>query len=277
MKKGKMEKIIASAIICTVLLTAPGQETFAAPKTESADTDSFPGSVREEALEEQIMAYFDAISEGDLEKAKELRGTEDRQRELHDAILKENGLEGYENICIVIYPVGENRVVFISSGMKTPVSGKTLAGLETWIAEKGSEGGWMIHMSEEKQEQLKDVDMEQVSEYAESDNMRSWMAETDRSFWETLETDPALENWLADVVEDMTDEMYWNGIYYEVDENDTDHEAAEYIVKRGDCLWRIAENELGGGILWTDLYTRNKAVIGDDPDLILPGMELELF
>ena len=47
-----------------------------------------------------------------------------------------------------------------------------------------------------------------------------------------------------------------------------------YTVKRGDCLWRIAEEFLGDGQKYEKIYLRNKEVIGDDPGLILPGMDL---
>ncbi|MDJ0792527.1 MAG: LysM domain-containing protein [Acidimicrobiia bacterium] len=59
-----------------------------------------------------------------------------------------------------------------------------------------------------------------------------------------------------------------------------------YEVQRGDCLWSIAKAILaergpepqGGDIaeLWKAIYRANRDVIGDDPDLILPGQILEL-
>jgi hypothetical protein len=47
----------------------------------------------------------------------------------------------------------------------------------------------------------------------------------------------------------------------------------DYTVRVGDTLSRIAERH---GNSWQELYTRNKAVIGGDPDLIVPGQRLEL-
>lgn len=47
----------------------------------------------------------------------------------------------------------------------------------------------------------------------------------------------------------------------------------KHRVRSGDSLSEIAERQhLHGG--WPSLYERNKDVIGDDPDLILPGQEL---
>ncbi|MFE6666369.1 peptidoglycan DD-metalloendopeptidase family protein [Streptomyces sp. NPDC057697] len=48
-----------------------------------------------------------------------------------------------------------------------------------------------------------------------------------------------------------------------------------YTVARGDSLSAIAQSErLRGG--WQHLYAQNREVVGDDPDLILPGQRLSL-
>ncbi|MFJ2419416.1 transglycosylase family protein [Streptomyces brevispora] len=48
-----------------------------------------------------------------------------------------------------------------------------------------------------------------------------------------------------------------------------------YTVRPGDNLWAIADaQKLPGG--WTELYEANKAEVGSDPDLILPGQSLDL-
>ncbi|MFB6816029.1 transglycosylase family protein [Streptomyces sp. NPDC056347] len=48
-----------------------------------------------------------------------------------------------------------------------------------------------------------------------------------------------------------------------------------YTVRPGDSLWTIADaQKVPGG--WPALYEANKAVVGSDPDLILPGQSLEI-
>lgn len=57
-----------------------------------------------------------------------------------------------------------------------------------------------------------------------------------------------------------------------------DVDEASYTVRRGDCLWHIAERHLGSGATsaeitaeWHRWYQANRDVIGDNPDLILVG------
>lgn len=57
-----------------------------------------------------------------------------------------------------------------------------------------------------------------------------------------------------------------------------DVDEASYTVRRGDCLWHIAERHLDTGATsaeitaeWHRWYQANRDVIGDDPDLILVG------
>ncbi|MHB9862798.1 transglycosylase family protein [Streptomyces sp. YIM S03343] len=47
----------------------------------------------------------------------------------------------------------------------------------------------------------------------------------------------------------------------------------DYTVRKGDTLSAIAARH---GTTWQRLYAANKAVIGGDPDLIVPGQQLEL-
>ena len=49
-----------------------------------------------------------------------------------------------------------------------------------------------------------------------------------------------------------------------------------YTIKRGDTLWGIAKNYYGSGIQYKKIYNANKKVIGNDPNLILPGTKIEI-
>lgn len=62
----------------------------------------------------------------------------------------------------------------------------------------------------------------------------------------------------------------------------SDRQPQTVVVRRGDTLWSIAAGALGNdpsiaaiARRWPDWYAANRAVIGDDPDLLLPGTVLE--
>jgi nucleoid-associated protein YgaU len=68
---------------------------------------------------------------------------------------------------------------------------------------------------------------------------------------------------------------------------ETDLRGHTCVVRTGDSLWRIAERTLadrGNGMVtsadiaqfWPVIYEANRALIGDDPNLILPGQTLEI-
>jgi LysM repeat protein len=49
---------------------------------------------------------------------------------------------------------------------------------------------------------------------------------------------------------------------------------SSYTVASGDSLWKIAAKQLGSGDRWNELYEKNKATIGANPNLIKPGQVL---
>ena len=65
------------------------------------------------------------------------------------------------------------------------------------------------------------------------------------------------------------------------------HREATYEVRKGDSLWCIAAREIEArtgqrpssaeiAVFWPRIYSANRAVIGDDPNLILPGQWLTI-
>ena len=52
--------------------------------------------------------------------------------------------------------------------------------------------------------------------------------------------------------------------------------AKTYTVAPGDTLWAIAKKQLGAGNRWPEIYEKNRATIGDNPDRIKPGQVLTI-
>lgn len=50
----------------------------------------------------------------------------------------------------------------------------------------------------------------------------------------------------------------------------------QYIVERGDCLWRVAgqANQYGNPYEWVKIYSASRDIVGDDPNLIFPDQAL---
>ena len=49
-----------------------------------------------------------------------------------------------------------------------------------------------------------------------------------------------------------------------------------YVVQSGDSLSKIAKEAYGSGARWTEIYEANKALIGDNPNMIHPGQTLRI-
>ncbi|MEK6226604.1 MAG: LysM peptidoglycan-binding domain-containing protein [Chloroflexota bacterium] len=67
-----------------------------------------------------------------------------------------------------------------------------------------------------------------------------------------------------------------NESHREYPKNETEAKTKTYTVDSGDNLSAIAKQELGDANRWREIYELNKDVIGNNPDLIQPGMELKL-
>lgn len=57
---------------------------------------------------------------------------------------------------------------------------------------------------------------------------------------------------------------------------DSTNAATQYVVQKGDNLWNIAKDHLGGGAKWQEIYQLNQNLIGQNPELIYPGTTLQL-
>jgi nucleoid-associated protein YgaU len=51
---------------------------------------------------------------------------------------------------------------------------------------------------------------------------------------------------------------------------------ATYFTSAGDTLWHVAEVMYGDGSRWPEIYEADKKLIGNDPDKLGVGLELNI-
>ena len=98
-----------------------------------------------------------------------------------------------------------------------------------------------------------------------------WINEINRAYEEALKDSPETVEWIDEVREKLGKELS-----EELAKELEMQERHYYTVKKGDSLWRIAGELLGDGTEWKKLYEENRELIGENPDLILPGTELAI-
>lgn len=269
--------LCASVILCLF-----GQTVIYAGTKES--------SAKEEATA-CVEAYFEALSKGDIETANECFNGEDEQwRTQRLSLMKECGMEEYDELEIEGYPVGdgEEEWIFVVT-YELRISGieEGLPGFEMLRAYR-EDGSWFLNWtftmdgeleaiweSTGIEEKVDACDEKYAKVLAENEELAAWVEELQNAMSadisETLSEESAMEaeNESEKLSAEKTD-------VDDASEEQDIHEADSYVVEPGDSLWSIAGEQLGDGTRWIELYDANRQVIGDNPNLILPGMELHL-
>lgn len=227
----------------------------------------------QEEAEECVRDYYEALSEGDVQKANEpFDDQDDNWRVETIRAMKECGMEKYDVLQIDGYPVGdeESEWLFVvtyeiwADGIETGMPGLTI------MRARRADGGWVLDWNMTIEGELEEI--------WEKENIRDKVLEWDQKYADAAAKDEKIGEWVQRV-SDVTLENI-----LEQESSDIDDESGEqeeqasggqvYRVKPGDCLWKIAAEQLGEGTRWTELYRLNQDVIGEDPDLILPGIHL---
>ena len=107
-----------------------------------------------------------------------------------------------------------------------------------------------LSLSDEVVDKINEVTVRYNDIIAENEEIMKWM----------LEVDDAIREGMV---------KYYAG-------EDIFEDEAVYIIQKGDCLWDIAEEQFGDGMYWSKIYEKNRNVIGDNPDLLYVGMELQM-
>lgn len=256
-------------------------------KYDTAYADAPQSSAYKEA-EDYIISYFEALSEGNPEKASDIFGEKndsDRKwRAYRNRAAKSCGMERYELVEICGYPVGDGEDEFffvVTYDLWVKDIDVALPGLECFLAGKEN-GKWSLCWNLTVEGELKEIwENENIADKVEECNEKYYQIKEDNEKvvkWEQDVQNATTEEYAADTGDKIKESSKPNKSDDEIkgdskSQNDTD----SYIVKAGDSLWTISEKKLGDGMKWTALYETNRDVIGDNPDLILPDMEISLL
>lgn len=211
------------------------------------------GNAQEEA-EACVRDYYEAFSEGDAQRANELFGGEDREwREQTIRAMKENGMEKYDELEVDGYPVGdgEKEWLFVvtykilAEGIETG-----MPGLEV-IRARRLDGKWVLNWNMTIEGELEEI--------WEKEGITDKLEEWDKKYADAVEQNAEISEWTKQVQDTVLANILGDD---------------SYVVEPGDCLWEIASEQMGEGARWIELYECNREVIGENPDLILPGMRL---
>ena len=271
--KGGLIRCLPGAVFFLVMACPVAAKEETAAVIVSEEENEFPGSIREDGLEKQVLAYYEAEGKGDLEKMTEARGMEDRERQIRIQVLSENGMSDIQVTRMVVYPADERRIVIVSYDMylEGVEQGKKvkLPGLETFLTEPDKEGGWVLfeEVPKEAEEEMAD----RIMACWDREEVGDWINEINRAYEEALKDSPETVEWIDEVREKLGKELS-----EELAKELEMQERHYYTVKKGDSLWRIAGELLGDGTEWKKLYEENRELIGENPDLILPGTELAI-
>ena len=232
---------------------------------------------RQAEAEELVRLYYEACSEGDIQAINRFFEEESRDRNIKILACKECGVEEYTGLQMDVYPLGQDSdawLFIVTYELRVKDIETGLPGIE--LLEVYSAGESLYLRGENASD---DPYIEQIASITNKEEVINQVVECDRQFAEAVMENERFWKWAEELQEKML-AMAKEPLAEKVEEGgDTQKEEEEtqyYVVRKGDCLWRIAERQLGDGRRWQELYERNRKSIGGNPDLILPGEKLEI-
>lgn len=256
------------------------------------------GNSKQSEAEKCVRTYFEALSEGDEKKAELCFQEKDPERGIRIRVGKACGIQEYENLQMDAYPLDENQdewLILVFYELAVDNFESRLPGMQTLLAYCDNDC-WYLNEGTVEEESKKQM----IFTILEGDEVIDKMIACNQSFQDVLLEEEGLREWADEVQIEITRAVAGELLEAESDVNpESTEETANaenedkvnqenansafipasrnsYEVKTGDCLWHIAMEQLGDGMLWKELYKWNQAIIGDDPNLILPGIFLEL-
>ncbi len=228
------------------------------------------GEKPKQAVETFITDFYEAHTEENIDSIQE-QLEDSSQSRIYIAqcrALLASGFEKYDNIVIKVYPLEKENFYLATVAYDAFFEGIDigLPGADTVMAKK-EEDGRLVIVKDYVSSDL----YEEVLRITTSEEIVELMNEENAKLNAILVENPAIWDWLTEMNDELTKQR---ASYLENSAETPDSDV--YTVKKGDCLWSIAERELGDGMRWSKVYEANKNIIGENPNLILAGMQLRL-
>lgn len=198
----------------------------------------------------------------------------------------ERGVKGWENIKVIVNPMsdGKHWVVSVSGDLIVEGFDVGIPGLRAMLVGRDKEGELKISSyAYDDYDVYSEAFIKEMRELALSDEMVEHSNEIARAYNDLIAERPDIMEWLLETNEAVDKEVgeilareETLSVKTDSEEEKAVAQKGSYTVKQGDCLWDIAEEQLGDGMLWSGLYEQNKDVIGENPDLLYVGITLQL-
>lgn len=242
----------------------------------------------EQEIVEFVTSYYKAESpEGIDTLADFVDDPESRSFQIDLLRLRETlkcGVKGWENIKVLVCPMsdGKHWVVSASGDMIVEKIDVGIPGLRVMLVGRNQEGALKISSYAYDSETDTDAFIKEMREISLSDEMVEHSNEIAMAYNGLIAERPDIMEWALET-NGAVDREVGEALAREEalsekadSEKEPDTKKTGYVVEEGDCLWDIADKQLGDGMFWGGLYEQNKAVIGENPDLLYVGITLQL-
>ena len=261
------------------------------PWNEAAAVCYAKANTDKEEVEEFVTAYYEAhTAEGIGTLSDYVEDAKSAAEEMMVLeVCLELGVEKYDNLDVTAYLLGDGIRWFVVVSYELIVEDFDIGipGLTTLTVRKQKGGAFKIYdeylddMDDTEREKLE----EEIWELALSDEIYDKTNDVNAGYNTVVSENPDILEWVLELQDEITQarvdriEDIFQPETEAEPETGTEAEtetSKTYIVRDGDCLWTIAEEQLGDGMYWSSIYEANHELIGDDPNLIYVGWELKM-
>lgn len=282
--------LVLSAIMIVSCLIFHADIVSEAKSGTSNSETSKAGQDETEAVEKFMTAFYQAHTKEGLDSLQDY--VEDIESLPLYIIRYETmlayGFQKWDNIDVDAYSLSLDGywLAFVYSDMVVEDSDIKLPGAKGYLVHKGEDGKFRV-IIEEQEDAISDEAYEklqqEIREISLTDEVVDKVTECTVKYNDICAKNPEVVEWFYDVYY-AVDQAIAEAISEEAAEKDEtggkadgrDAEDKVYTVQKGDCLWDIAEKQLGDGMYWGRIYEKNKNVIGDNPDLLFVGIQLQI-